>query len=261
MKRLLLSMLILAAPGAALARDNAFYYGPMQRWHGFGYKFGYEDRVERDGSWRIDTAIHGQGEAVDMAMYRAAERAREAGFRYIFFLGGKGWRSPGINAATIYARPSHDAVPPTSCRSKKLSTCYTADVAEVLRVLGGPDGMQPGVAIVDHRDQFGREVTFSGYGIGAVSASASASEQRRQTMIITDGTVQIRTTSVVPMSPPQRYAPAALPSRPAAPMMAAVPDVVGSSSGLSSDERLQKALKEAQSVHGGDRKQGWTISD
>ena len=49
----------------------------------------------------------------------------------------------------------------------------SADVAEVLRILGGPDGTQPGVAIVDHRDEYGREVFLSGYGTGAIAALAA----------------------------------------------------------------------------------------
>lgn len=266
MKRLLLCAIVLAAPGVAWAGDDAPYYGPMQRWHGIGYTFGYRDKVERDGTWRIDTAIHGRGEAIDMALYRAAERARDAGYRYVFLLGGESRTTPGVKAATLYARPSRDAVAPTGCRSRKVTTCYTADVGELLRILGGPDGLQPGVAIVDHRDEYGRAVTLSGYGTGAVVATLPAGRQPRQTMIVTDGRVQIRSSSPVPLASPVApvpFVPAPRPLPPYPAVVARTPDPrpAAPSSGRSAGERFQAALQAAQPVHGRNREQGWTVSD
>ncbi|WP_238542213.1 hypothetical protein [Sphingomonas sp. PAMC 26621] len=264
MKRLLLCAVVLAVPGSAWAGDDAPYYGPMQRWHGIGYTFGYRDKVERDGSWRIDTAIRGRGEAVDMALYRAAERARAEGYRYVMLLGGNSQTSPGVKAATLYARPSREAVPPGECRSRKATTCYTADVGEILRILGGPNGQHPGVAIVDHLDEYGREVSVSGYGIGAVAASLPPGKQRRLTTIITDGRVQIRSSSVVPFAPapaPFVPAPRSAPLPPAAVARAPIPRAAASPSSPSASERFQAALKAAQPVHGNNREQGWTASD
>lgn len=97
--------------------------------------------------------------------------AREQGYAFVEFQGGRGSRNPGIDSATVYARPSHSPAPPATCRSSKRHVCYTADVAEILHVLGGPGGTQPGVSITDHVDRYGRAVSYSGYGLGAASLS------------------------------------------------------------------------------------------
>jgi hypothetical protein len=256
-------LLTIAQPAWA-GSDDAPYYGPMKRWHGIGYKFGYEDRTEQDGSWRIDAAVHGRGDAIDLALYRAAERARAEGYRYVFFLGGRGSRSPGIDAATVYARPSREAVPPIGCRSKTVTSCYTADVGEVLRILGGPDGTQPGMPVVDHRDEFGREVFRSGYGTGGVATLVTGGVARSQvTTIVGSRSSTIR--QAVPLAArlpdpasrstmPLTALPMKLPSleRAGAPRHSAVP---------TPDDRFKQALMENQPVRGGDPKQGWTISD
>lgn len=297
MKRFCLCLMLAVTAQPALARDDAPYYGPMKRWHGIGYKFGYEDRVEKDGSWRIDTALRGRGEAVDMALYRAAERARDAGYRYVFLLGGRGYTSPGISAATIYARPSAEAVAPTGCRSKRATTCYTADVAEILRILGGPDGLQPGVAIVDHRDEYGREVFLSGYGTGGIARLNPGGVAHHGIMTTVDGNVTIRVAGPAPASRPAPptvdvtgkvsgkvsgdvaatdRAVMPTPTRVATPMPVRAPVTIMASSRAASmassmagarngtvtaEERFARALKAARPISGGDPRQGWTISD
>jgi hypothetical protein len=245
-------LLATAQPAWAGGGDDP-YYGPMQRWHGIGYKFGYADSTESDGSWRVDVAIHGRGEAVDMALYRAAERARDEGYRYVFFLGGKGWRSPGISSATLYARPSHDAVPPTGCRSKKVTACYTADVAEVLRVLGGPGGTHPGVAIPDHWDRFGREVFVSGYGTGAMVAPVPGAGPGSHVITIVPDRGRAREVSA-----PTTLPPVARTAR------ATSVQEVGVAAGYAAPAigaRFEEALKENKPVRGREPVQGWTISD
>ena len=228
-------------PSPAAAGDDAPYYGPMKRWHGIGYKFGYEDRTEPDGSWRIDVAIHGRGEAVDMALYRAAERARDEGYRYLFLLGGRGRRSPGVDAATLYARPSREAVAPVGCRPGPKTSCYTASVAELLRILGGPGGTQPGVAIVDHRDRYGRAVILSGYGTGAVGTGAAAAAIPPA----------VRSAGATP-SPVAVRAPRATDR---------VATANGGETARRADERFDRAYQANKPVRGGDAKLGWTISD
>lgn len=168
--RLIASLLLLAVAAPALAADPP-YYGPMKPWHGIAiaYKYGYRERPEADGTWRVEATVR-FGWAIDMAMYRAAELARDQGYAYVQFLGGQVNDILGNHAATVWTRFSHEASPATGCRSKERGTCYTADVAEVLRVLGGPGGVQPGVAIVDHRDEHGLNVFVSGFGIGDVTA-------------------------------------------------------------------------------------------
>lgn len=238
---LCLTLLVIAQPAWA-GDGDAPYYGPMKRWHGIGFKFGYEDRTEKDGSWRIDTAIHGRGEAIDMALYRAAERARDEGYRYLFILGGSGSTSPGIDAATVYARPSHEAVSPIGCRSKRVSSCYTADVAEVLRSLGGLGGTQPGMPVMDHRDESGREVFLSGYGVGGIATLVPGGVARSHVMTIAENRSEAKPVANTPI------------------VRMPVPAPRGAVT-LAGDDRFEQALKINQPVRGRDPKQGWTISD
>ena len=160
---MLLPLLALAAP--AIAAD-APYYGPMKAWHGVGYSFGYKEAMQKDGAWRI-VASTAFADPVDMALYRAADLAREQGFAYVELLGGRETGSPGYRSATLFARPSNAATPPATCPSRRVGTCYTASVAALLRRFGGVSGVQGGVAVVDHRDRYGRAVIVSGYGSGA----------------------------------------------------------------------------------------------
>ncbi|WP_241656388.1 hypothetical protein [Sphingomonas oligophenolica] len=235
----------------------------MKRWHGIGYKFGYDERTEKDGSWRIDAAVHGRGHAIDIAMYRAAERARNEGYSYVVFLGGRGSKSPGIDAATVYARPSHEAAAPAGCRSNKVSSCYTADVAEVLRRFGGPGGSQPGVAVADHRDQFGRQVFLSGYGTGGVATLVPGGLPRSRVATIVEGRSSASAGAATPIAPIQVPVSLAL-SRQIVSMRTSSPIEVAQARGgatVSASDRFEQALKANQPIHGRNSKQGWTISD
>lgn len=227
MKRLsALVLAIIAAPPAIAANSDAPYYGPALRWHGIGFKTGYEDHIEKDGSWRIEVSAR-SGEPVDMALYRAAERARDLGYRYVALLGGVEHRTPGMRWVTLYARPSATPDAPTGCRSHRKGACYTAEVGEVLRVLGGPDGAQPGVAVADHFDRFGRPVMISGYGIGAVGSMAA-----------------------MPVSAPL----------PPVPVVATRPSAATPSQADEADARFDAALRAQRPVRR-DPRQGWTVSD
>ena len=99
-----ISLALVLIAGTAAAQE-APYYGPMKAWHGIGYRYGYSDRITKDGSWRIVVTSR-SGEPVDMAMYRAAERARDEGYPYVQFLGGSTVRSAAYREADIRARPS-----------------------------------------------------------------------------------------------------------------------------------------------------------
>jgi hypothetical protein len=234
MKRLWSCVLLLAIAQPAWAGgDDAPYYGPMKR-RGIGFEIGYKDRTEKDGSWRIDAAIHARGDAIDMALYRAAERAHDLGYRYLFLLGGSESRSPGLNMATVYARPSHDAGPPIGCRSRKMTSCYTANALEILRILGGPDGAQPGVPILASRDAFGREVYLSGYG------------SRRAVDPVAGAALPLPAPTAIVAPPVFRYVP---------------PSSSPPTAEVDADARFDRALKAAQPVRGRDPKLGWTISD
>lgn len=238
---ILLLVVAASTPTALLARDTP-YYGPIKGWSGgrdFG--MGFKDEVQRDGSWRSVANTRGD-QAVDMAIYRAAEMARSAGYDYVQLLGGNQSRSAIMSSATLFARPSHAPATPTDCKSRRRESCYTADVAEVMRRLGGPDGVQPSVAIVDHLDEYGRKVSYSGYGIGRAGA-----------------------TPLPATVPARRFALPPMPSRIAAPAYG-VPPVYGAAPIAASPDRLSKAeryeqlLRAAQPVSH-DARLGWTATD
>lgn len=261
-----LMMLACTQPAWAGGRDDA-YYGPMMR------GVGYQDRIEKDGSWRIEAVARGRRDAIDIALYRAAERARDAGYRYVFLLGASSRQGAGGESATLYARPSQDAVPPVGCRSKKLSTCYTADVAEVLRILGGPGGMTPGMPIVDHLDEYGREVFLSGYGTGGIVTLVPNGKVGSSMMTIIDGRLKIQSTpdrSAARTPPPSAMptppvAIAGMPPRPVVVVARSFPAAVvipsHYSTALTAEERFERAKRAVQPIRGGDPRQGWTISD
>ena len=148
----------------AFARDATPYYGPKQGLMGEGYKHS----VQKDGSWRIVTEYHTRDPmvALDVALYRAAELARDEGHRYVQILSGDASSRYSVASGFVFAQPADKPDAPTHCRDKR---CYTADVALVLDLLSGPSGNQPGVAKPTSVDKFGRQVTEMGYGIGAVA--------------------------------------------------------------------------------------------
>jgi hypothetical protein len=129
---------------------------------------GFKHSVEKDGTWRIVAEYHTRDPliALDVALYRAAELAREQGKRYVQVLNGYGTSGYGVANAFVYAVGSDSPAAPTSCKAKR---CYTADVAKVLESLSGPDGRTPGVAKPSYVDGYGRQVTIDGFGIGAIA--------------------------------------------------------------------------------------------
>ncbi|CUS45099.1 hypothetical protein MGWOODY_Smn1881 [hydrothermal vent metagenome] len=142
------------------------YYGPMSG--GAGYK----DSPTKDGYWKIEGATQGgNGLAVDVAIYRAAEMAQAAGSRFVEIHDAYSSRN-GLRdeRATLFARPAAAALHPSLCRSGKPGRCYTADVALVMRKLSGASGYEPGVAAPTYTDKYGRTVTESGFGVGSISA-------------------------------------------------------------------------------------------
>jgi hypothetical protein len=149
----------------ATAGTKAPYYGPKQGIMGEGYKHS----AQKDGSWRIVTEYHSSDPmlALDVALYRAAEMAKEGGQRYVQILGGYGSSNYGVANGFVYARASDSPSAPPSCRDKR---CYTADVAQVLDALSGPSGNEPGIAKPSIQlDEKGRQVMMLGMGIGAIA--------------------------------------------------------------------------------------------
>ena len=164
MRRLFALVAAVTAISPAAARNYVPVYGPKHGIMGEGYKH----TVGRDGTWRIVTEYHMRDPliAIDVALYRAAELAREQGKPYVQVLEGYGTAGYGVASAFVYAIGSDSAAAPTSCRVKR---CYTADVAKVLEALSGPDGRTPGVPKPSYVDPYGRQVTVDGFGIGAIA--------------------------------------------------------------------------------------------
>ena len=105
----------------------------------------------------------------------------------------------------------------------------------MLRILGGVGGTQPGVAIVDHYDRFGRAVTVSGFGTGVASLTLRPAPPATQ-----------------PVMPTSRSLPSGPLSANRFPAAASAPTAAA---------RYEKALKAAQPVRVREPDQGWTISD
>jgi hypothetical protein len=129
-----MTMIALAAT-QSLARDEAVYYGPKQGFMGVGYKHS----VRKDGSWRIVTEYHSSDPdlALNIALYRAAELAREAGQPYVQILDGYGMARLGVASGFVFARPSESSAAPMDCKRKH---CFTAEVAEFMVTLGNKIG-------------------------------------------------------------------------------------------------------------------------
>jgi len=164
MYRVVAILAILATATPAAARDYIPTYAPKHGLMGEGFKHS----VEKDGTWRIVTEYHTRDPliALDVALYRAAELAREQGKRYVQVLNGYAMGGYGSSNGFVYAVGSDSPAAPASCKAKR---CYTADVAKVLEALSGPDGRTPGVAKPSYVDGFGRAVTIDGFGIGAIA--------------------------------------------------------------------------------------------
>lgn len=150
------------AVSPAIARDAVPYYGPKTT---FGE--GYKEQLQGDGSWRV-VADYNKSDpvmALDVALFRAAAIAREHGHAYVQVLGGYARSSRFSSSATVFARPTDSPAAPSDCRDPR---CYTADAMKVRDLLSGPSG-QPGVARPSSIDRYGRPVSVSGYGTGAIA--------------------------------------------------------------------------------------------
>ena len=169
-KLFLLAALMAAQPAHAGLFDfpPKNYYGPLQRLHGVGFT----NDVSKDGYLKIRAqarAYDGDGFSLNAAMYRAAEMARVGGYRYVQFHDIYSRRSRGSESTSLFAMPTNVAEHPAKCRSGRRERCYTADVLIVLRQLSGPTGTEPGIAVPSYVDGYGRMVTQTGFGLGAIS--------------------------------------------------------------------------------------------
>ena len=169
-KLLFVAALMAAQPAQAGVFDvpPKNFYGPLNRLHGVGFT----NDVTKDGYLKISAqarAYDSDGFSLNAAMYRAAEMARVGGYRYVEFHDIYSRESRVSESATLYAMPTNVAAHPAKCRSGKPKRCYTADVLAVLKQLGGPTGREPGIAVPSQVDGYGRTVTYTGFGLGAIS--------------------------------------------------------------------------------------------
>lgn len=163
-----LALIVPMTPSAA-GDAYGFRYAPMNIMGD-----GYRDKETRDGFLKIDAGISHRSRAlaIDIAIYRAAELARQAGYSYVEIHDASERTTRfGSESVTLYAKPVASPVHPSACRSGRANRCYTADVEVVFARLSGDDRQQPGMAAVSRVDEFGRAVRQSGFGTGAVGGS------------------------------------------------------------------------------------------
>jgi hypothetical protein len=101
---------------------------------------GYSDKQVEPGVWRITGRSNGIAESGfgrNMATYRAAEVVKAAGFSHMQIIEQKG-RVSTINGSsageflTLTVRGVNDPAPPTDCREKQPSQCFTLGVDDVM---------------------------------------------------------------------------------------------------------------------------------
>lgn len=137
MRMLVITIILLAISVDADARPStATKYRPANI---FG---GYKDKIVEPGVWRIEGHANGMSEdgfAANMAVYRAADIVRQAGFEYMQIINQKGSKSyigSSMNSAgqdlKLWVKGSHDANPPSECRAKDPTLCFTMPVKETM---------------------------------------------------------------------------------------------------------------------------------
>ena len=139
--RYLTLILLLAVPAAAPARliPEKRTYRPLDL-----FDNGYKDSIQKDGTWRIvanSRPMDGPGFAWDMALYRAAELARQSGHPYFQIFDSHGAIGTGLyvrgrEMVRIVVRGSDSAAAPADCRVKDKQSCITHETAEILARIG-----------------------------------------------------------------------------------------------------------------------------
>jgi len=104
---------------------------------------GYSERIVEPGVWRVSGSSNGiaeMGFGRNMAMYRAAELVKAAGFSHMQILDQRG-RATMMNQRQIgesmelVVRGANDAAAPVDCRARQPQLCFTAPVDEVMASL------------------------------------------------------------------------------------------------------------------------------
>lgn len=133
-------MLSFAAAALALAgcvggrAVTATRYGPA------GLFGGYHDEVVEPGIWEVTGRSNGiapPGFGRNVAMYRAAELVKAAGFSHMQILDQEG-RENRMNMRAIgesmelLVRGANDPAPPPDCRARNPQACFTVAVDEIM---------------------------------------------------------------------------------------------------------------------------------
>lgn len=144
-----LAALSLFATAAATAQP-AWLYDLMKLPEPRTYKkaegsfYGYREKLQKDGSWKVTAGtLKRDGEAFsqEMALYRSAEIARNAGKKW-FQVTDLTTMSPGPGSNQVevktwlYILPVDDPQQPIACRSKIPASCSTFNVDLVLASIG-----------------------------------------------------------------------------------------------------------------------------
>jgi hypothetical protein len=133
-------MLSLAAAALALAGCAGGRPVTATRYRPAGLLGGYGERVVEPGVWRVTGSSNGIAETGfgrNMAMYRAAELVRAAGFSHVQILDQRG-RESRMNSRTIgesldlWVRGANGPAPPADCRARNPQACFTVPVDEIM---------------------------------------------------------------------------------------------------------------------------------
>lgn len=131
-----LALLLLAACAGGRP-GTATRYGPA------GLFGGYGERIVEPGVWRVTGRSNGvaeQGFGRNMAMHRAAELVKAAGFSHMQILDQRG-RATMMNhrqigeSMTLTVRGANGPASPADCRARQPQLCFTAPVEQVLASL------------------------------------------------------------------------------------------------------------------------------
>jgi hypothetical protein len=133
------AILTLAA-AVALASCAGGRPGTATRYRPAGLFGGYSDEVIAPGEWQVTGRSNGVAEpgfGRNMAMYRAAELVKAAGFSHMQVLDQQG-RENRMNGRTIgeslelEVRGANGPAPPAVCRARSPQACFTAPVDEIM---------------------------------------------------------------------------------------------------------------------------------
>lgn len=129
-----LAPLLLLAACSGGRPVTATHYRPA------GLLGGYSERIVEPGVWRVSGSSNGiaeMGFGRNMAMHRAAEVVKAAGFSHMQILDQRG-RVTMMNQRQIgeslelLVRGANDPAPPADCRARQPQSCFTAPVDQVL---------------------------------------------------------------------------------------------------------------------------------